>query len=251
MNNETMPYFQDSSARRAPGRPATLRDCGACPMRKHGLFCDLGEANVQALNRQKITNRYARGQVLFYEGNPAKGVFCVRSGKFKVYKNGSDGKETILRIAQAGDVLGYESVLARKDYHATIEVLEEGDVCFVGAEFVHALVGKDATLALTAVRELGAHLSDLEDRFSYLMNQSVRSRFIDLLLKLERRHGRKERDGIFLNVRLTRQELGAMVGATPETVIRLLSEMSREDLVVLDGKKIFLKNVPELAEIRG
>ncbi|HLG20269.1 MAG TPA: Crp/Fnr family transcriptional regulator [Bdellovibrionota bacterium] len=221
---------------------AKPRNCATCPTRIDSVFCSLPQEHLETLNRHKTTNRYRRGQTLFYEGNPATGLFCVGNGKIKLFKNGSDGKEVILRIAKGGDILGYWSVLTDREYAASAEVIEDAEICFVDKSFINHLVHDDPALALNVIRRLGDELAVAEERLSDILNKDVRQRFIRLLLTLQKTHGKKESNGMFLDVRLTRNELGAMVGATPETIIRLLSALHDEGHVHLDGKKIFIKD---------
>jgi CRP/FNR family transcriptional regulator len=68
---------------------------------------------------------YKKAQVLFNEGNLARGVYYIRYGKVKVYKQGSDGKEQIIKIANKGDFLGYKCVLTDSTYTVSAATIEE------------------------------------------------------------------------------------------------------------------------------
>ena len=87
-------------------------NCHSCAGRKKGVFCDLHGEALQDLDDQKNSNMYKKGQNLFLEGNPPFGLYCVHNGKIKITKMGSDGKETIVRLAGAGDLLGHRSLFS-------------------------------------------------------------------------------------------------------------------------------------------
>jgi CRP/FNR family transcriptional regulator, polysaccharide utilization system transcription regulator len=224
------------------------RDCSACPMREQNSFCALSPQMLTELNRVKTPNQYKRGQILFYEGNPATGVFCIRNGKIKLYKNGSDGKETILKIAKGGDILGYAGVLTNQNHDVTAEVLEDAEVCYIDKPFLTRATQSDPALGLKVIQKLGQELVSARGQLTDFLNKDVRHRLIELLLQLQKDHGKTDGKGILINVRLTRQELGSMMCATPETVIRLLSSLEEEGLVELDGKQIYLKNLTMLTD---
>src|SRR3989338_5009082 len=92
-------------------------DCQTCNSRLLGVLCDLNGQGVQECNEHKTANIYKKGQVIFYEGNQAFGLYCVFSGRVKLYKTGTDGRLQIVRIAGAGDLLGYRSLFSDEPYH--------------------------------------------------------------------------------------------------------------------------------------
>src|SRR5688572_9246948 len=57
--------------------------CRDCQSRVVGTFCELDERNLGILDRGKSHHPYKRGQVLFHEGTPALGIYCLRSGRAK------------------------------------------------------------------------------------------------------------------------------------------------------------------------
>ena len=68
----------------------------------------------------------------------------------------------------------------------------------------------------------------------------ARSRLAGLLLDLGRRHGKPTAAGMTCPLSLSRAELGAMIGLTPETTMRLLSEFRGEGIVLTDGRTLTL-----------
>lgn len=216
--------------------------CTSCPSRMDSIFKDLQGDHLKSLDAAKTTNQYKRGQILFYEGNPCKGLFCVAQGQIKLVKNGDNGKETILRIIGPGGILGIRGILGEDTNNATAQVMQDAMVCFVGKHFIHKLISDDSSLALRAINRMGSDLAETEDRLADLTSKPVRKRFSQLLLTLQKTHGKKESQGIQIDLRISRAELASMVGATPETVIRLLSDFKDLGYVHLEGKQIFIKD---------
>lgn len=207
-----------------------------------GIFCDLSPERLEVLNQAKTTNSYARGQKIYYEGNPPKGVFCVASGQVKVFKSGADGKETILRLAGPGDVLGYRSLLSDAEHGSTAEVIQDAMICFIDKHFIVNITKEDPLLAFNIMRRLGSELARTETRLSNMINKGVRERLSELLMVLQQTRGKKVGGGVEIDVRLTRAELASMIGATSETVIRLLSDFRDEGYLLLEGKRIIVKD---------
>lgn len=220
--------------------------CSTCNTRSESIFCHLSDKNLENLDQHKITKHFPRGQSLFQEGSQAPGLYCIRTGKVKLFKTGSQGKEIILGIVKSGDVLGFRSVLMNEPYSRNAEVLEDAQICFIEKDFFTKLIQKSPDLAFDVIREMGQELEATEGRISDFLNTDVRTRFIRLLLMLQKSYGVKDTSGTLLNIRLTRQEMGEMVGAAPETIIRILSDLESEELISMDGKKIKIRNTDGL-----
>ncbi|MFH1262743.1 MAG: Crp/Fnr family transcriptional regulator [Pseudomonadota bacterium] len=217
---------------------ARKRDCISCPSRLESIFDGLNSEHLKDFSAAKITNTYQRGQVMFYEGNQPTGLFCISSGKIKLFKNGTDGNEILLRLVKAGEVIGYRSLLTGENYNATAEVIEDAVVCFVDKTFLNQLIERDPRVALKILKRMGHEMGMSDNRLSDLMNKTVRQRLCHLLLAMGKTYGIKDAEGTLIDVSLTRAELASMVGATPETVIRLLSEFKSSDFVRFRGKRI-------------
>ncbi len=94
------------SGLRAPYGLEIIENCLACPHREDRLFCNLPAAVLQRLAEITSPASYPKGATLFVEGQEPRGVFIICSGGVKLSTSSSDGRTLILRIADAGEVLG-------------------------------------------------------------------------------------------------------------------------------------------------
>jgi len=85
----------------------------------HSLIREFHGSNIHNLN-----SLHRRGTVLFAEGEPARGVYILRSGRAAVSISSSEGRIVILRMAQTGDMLGLNSVLRGFAYDTTVKTVE-------------------------------------------------------------------------------------------------------------------------------
>ena len=86
----------------------------------HSVFDVLDKEQLTELSTHKSCSSYKKGQYVFSEKGLPHGLFCVNSGKIKLSTSGLDGKEQILRLAKAGDVLGYRSLISSERYHCSV-----------------------------------------------------------------------------------------------------------------------------------
>ena len=115
--------FRQTLGSDAMAIPKTVMSCGSCGAKKTNIFCDLAPELAGELNQIKKSHFYKKKQILCYEGNPATGIYCIESGRVKVFKTSPDGKQYINFLATTGDVLGVEGILLHNDYVATAEML--------------------------------------------------------------------------------------------------------------------------------
>jgi CRP-like cAMP-binding protein len=216
-------------------------ECEQCPSQGKGIFCELKAQDLHNVSEHKVENSYKKGQTLFVQGNPPYGMYCISKGNIKVTQIGEDGKESIVRIATAGDVLGHRSIFTDQYYNATATSIEDSHVCFIDKKYILKLVQEQPTVATNIIGQLGRDLGAAENRISSFYQKNVRERLAELLLLLRGSHGEELLDKrIRLNIKLTREEMASIIGTASETLIRFMSELKQEGLIAQEGKTIFI-----------
>lgn len=224
-----------------------LLDCAHCTSRRLGVFCGLAGGCVDELNKGKTTNVYSAKQVVFYEGNAPFGIYCIFSGKVKLYKTGKGGQQQIVRIAQPGDILGYRSVLADEPYHATAEALEDANICFIEKSAFQSVLGKDPAATAKVMKKISKELGEAENRIISIVQKSVKQRLAEVLCLLMRKFEGKKKGDISLS--LSREELAELADTTQETAMRLLSEFKDKKYINVDGRHISILDPPALFKL--
>src|SRR5690348_5418604 len=90
--------------------------CESCPNTGTHAFCNLGQESQAFLESNTVSMEYPRGTVIFREGDVSTAVFVLCSGKVKISATSKEGRTMILRISDAGDVLGLSSAFTDSDY---------------------------------------------------------------------------------------------------------------------------------------
>ena len=223
-------------------------DCEHCHSRGKGIFCELEKVALNDVSHNKVMNNYKKGQTIFFQGNPPFGLYCINSGKIKVSKIGNDGKESIVRIAGPGDVLGHRSLFADENYTATATVMEDSAICFIDKKFIYKALQDEPSIALNLIQKLSREMGSAEERTAAMSQKNVRERLAELFLMLKKTYGIQENNRWRLDIKLTREEIASMVGTANETVIRFISEFKDEGLIEQEGKTIFIVDEERLVE---
>jgi CRP/FNR family transcriptional regulator len=119
---------------------ATQSRCVDCVPRPDRFFCDLPTEALQAFDLIKTMEPYARGSVLFRQGETARGIFLLCEGRARLSVCSESGKRLTLRIAGSGEVLGLSACLSGGPYEVTAELLDNAQVALVKRkELLHFL----------------------------------------------------------------------------------------------------------------
>lgn len=220
--------------------------CENCVSKNEGIFCDLHIPEMDEISQYKINNTYKKGQTLFVQGNHPFGIYCISSGNIKLTKTGLDGKETIVRIAQGGDILGHRSLFTEDNYSATATAMEDTHVCFIDKKFILKIIEKNPSVALNIINKLSRDMGTAEKKISSLHQKNVRERLAELILSLKVTHGVLEEGHWKIDLKLTREEMATMIGTANETLIRFMTEFKDAGIIEQIGKTIYIKNEEEL-----
>lgn len=230
---------------RIPNSQPSCENCISC---KDSLFGSLTRDELADLTANKAFHFYKKGQVIFHEGNYPAGLYCIFSGKVKVFKLGFDGREQIVRLAKPGKLLGYRALLSGDKYYASATALEDTYVCFYPKAYYLQLLQSNFKLATQTINLLSNDLRFAEKMIMNLAQKHVKARVAEALCTLQDYYG-FDADGVTINTVVKREDIGNMAGTTTETTIRVLSEFNKDDVITLTGKKIRINKLTVLQQI--
>ncbi|MDR0793786.1 MAG: Crp/Fnr family transcriptional regulator, partial [Chitinophagaceae bacterium] len=200
-------------------------DTSTCQLCQQGSVSVLGKVGpeyIEAINDQKVVNTYKKGQTIFNEGSYPFGIYCICNGKIKLSHLGDDGKEQIVRLLKGGDIVGHRALLSGDRFAASAVALEETSVCFIPKDLFIKILKNNPKFSYEMMKLLSDELHQAEIKLIHLAQKPVRERLAETLLFIKSVYG-YEKDGITLNVRLSREEIANLVGTATESAIRLLS----------------------------
>jgi CRP/FNR family transcriptional regulator, polysaccharide utilization system transcription regulator len=217
--------------------------CTNCICRKGNVLGGISVNSSPVFTMNTSCMMYKKGDLIFHEGQYADGLHCITQGKVKLYKTGHEGKDQIVRLCKAGDVLGYRAVVSSLPYSASASALENSFICKIPQQVFFDQIEQNPDMALSLIRILSQDLRKAEQRMVVMAQKTVRERLAETLIILRETYG-SELGSNIINVSLSREELASIVGTATETVIRLLADFKKEGWIDTRGRKISL-NQPE------
>ena len=215
--------------------------CQTCPVRKERPFCNLSDKTVATLDAIKFTSVYPKGSLLFVEGEKPRGVFVVCTGKVKLTTSSAEGKTLIVKVAQAGEILGVSAAVTNTPYQISAETAEPAQVNFIKREDFLLLMTQERDAAMHIAHQLSEdyHAAQREIR-SLGLSQTTGEKLARLVLDWCDAEGEQTQKGIRLKVLLTHEEIAQMIGSTRETVTRLLTQLKSRKLIEMKGSTMFV-----------
>jgi CRP/FNR family transcriptional regulator, cyclic AMP receptor protein len=228
-----------------------VESCLTCHLRSRSFFCDLSPDSIEAFNQIKHAAVFPEHAVVFVEGQTPCGIFVLCQGRAKLSTTSRDGKTLIVRIAEAGEVLGLHAVVTGKPYELTVETMQPCQLNFVGREDMVRFLQEHADASLRATQHLARDCSDSYGVVRTIgLSHSVSERFSRFLLDTSA-DGEVSHGKVRVRLAMTHEEISQLVGTSRETITRLLSEFRRNAMAELKGTTLIIHNRPALKHLVG
>lgn len=207
--------------------------------------------SAKLLNELSVNSRirnYKKKQSIYMDGDQPLNVYLVKSGKIRTYMVYQDGREIITGIHTSGDFLGYESVLLNTPYPENAEALDATELHLIPRNEFNTLLFKDHGIAKKFIELLSGNLQEKQEQLLKLAYNSVRKRVADALISLAEKFQGQAAESC--EIKISRDDLAAMVGTANETISRTLADFKDEKLIEKEGSTIRIISVEKLRKIK-
>jgi CRP/FNR family transcriptional regulator len=228
-----------------------IESCLTCHLRAGRLFCDLPADALAALERIRETSVVASHSAIFREGEEARGVYVLCTGKAKLSTNSKDGKTIILKIAEEGEVLGLSATVSAIPYEISAETIEPTRLNFISSRSFMRFLNEHGEACLRVAKLLSnSYQSAYEEIRSLGLSNSVSQRLAKLLLeRAERENAGNSSNHLKLHLPFSHEEISQMIGTSRETVTRLLSDFRNKRLIQMNGATVLISDRRALADM--
>jgi CRP/FNR family transcriptional regulator, cyclic AMP receptor protein len=209
-------------------------------LRKAGLFQGVDVNDVEAISSEFEVMEVSRGQVLFHEGEPGDSLYIVLSGKVKLGRRASDGRENLVAVMGPSDQFGELSLFDPGPRTATAVVVTDGRVARLPKVALQKWVEERPQIAMQLLRVVARRLRRTNTMLADLIFVDVPGRVAKQLLQLAQRFGSVEGGQLRVTHDLTQEELAQLVGASRETVNKALADFAGRGWLRLEGKSVVI-----------
>ncbi|MEW6636010.1 MAG: Crp/Fnr family transcriptional regulator [Actinomycetota bacterium] len=195
---------------------------------------------------------YRPGDEIYREGEYGDALYVLTSGVLKLFRPYSGTKEATLRLLKPWDIFGHLAFEGEARQRAYAEAVTECRVTKVPKVFVERAVRQEPQVAFKIMTLLELRLVQYEELIKCLLPRETEVRLANLLPLLARKFGEREANGmVTISLRLTHQDLAAMVASTRESVTKVLNELRNRGLISIKSGRITIEDPHGLAELSG
>jgi CRP-like cAMP-binding protein len=213
------------------------------------VFEDLPESDLEILMARKSEGVYRKGEIIFREGAYPSGIYYIIEGKVKKYKVDREGREQIIYVANAGELLGYHAILSSDNYPDSAAVLEESSIAFIPREDFLEALDQSTVLNRRLLKTLSHEFAVLANSVTMFAQRSVRERLALQLIIVREKYKVNFEPGMPVEINMSRDDLASLVGTARENVVRMLSEFKADGTIETRGRKIIVLDVNKLIKI--
>jgi CRP/FNR family transcriptional regulator len=226
-----------------------IENCFGCVTREEGLFCQLPHSALPELNNLRQMAFYPRGALLFVEGQPTRGLYLICAGQAKLYVNSAEGQSLTLRIAEPGEVLCLSSLIADEPYPATAETLCPSQVSFLPRLAFLQLMRAHPDVSLRVAKHLSMEISKAWQQTRMLaLAPDTHAKLTQFLFAWAEKHGQVTADGLRITLHMTHEEIARNIGASRESVSRILSDWKQRGVILVSGGTLTIPRPKEFHE---
>ncbi len=200
----------------------------SCP-----LFADLSPAHIERLSGETRYRSISRREILFVEEDPGRSMFVLGSGAIQLYKTAEDGSETVIKIVRPGEPFAEVILFEQRTYPVTAVAIAASELLEIPKDAVRSLLAEEG-FRDDFISTLLRRQKYLAQKLHEMTSLDVEERFFRFLRE---HYG----DRKIITVDISKKDFAAAIGATPETLSRLIMRLEQAGVLEWAGKEIRIK----------
>jgi CRP/FNR family transcriptional regulator, anaerobic regulatory protein len=223
--------------------PASKVTCSGCSLRAICLPAGLRQEELKYVDSRLVTQRrkVSRGEALFSAGDRFDALYVVWTGFFKTCFPAKDGRYQVTGFQMCGELLGFDGIDSGRHQIDAI-ALEDSQVCAIRFEDFESLALEVASLQQQFHRMMSGEIVRSHGLMMQLGSMNSEERMAAFLLDLTQRLQARGFSASSVMLRMSREEIGSLLGLTIETVSRIFSKFNAEGLLSVRSRQLMITN---------
>jgi len=218
-------------------------------LKKSPLFAGLKEEDLRRIRTISTLRQVHKRELLFSDGQDAKGFYVIFSGKVKLYKISPEGKEQILHIVSAPDSFAEAALFHEGNYPAFAEALTDCQLLYIPKREFIQLIEQNPQLSINMIVSLSQYLRRFAALIEELSLKEVSSRIAKYLLDLSIKASKEGKNPKEVELDLSKSQLASKLGTISETLSRTFGKMKARGMIDVERNKILILDRKSLEEI--
>ncbi len=202
------------------------------------LFSGLNKDELNSLALISSFEKYEKGGVLFYEGDPSDKIHILLDGVVKAYKTDMKGNEIVLHYFYPNSLIAEMANFHHIAFPATAEFEIGGSALKINYEVFEREFLKNPTISFGLIKSLSQKVKYLENVITQQLTLGSTSRVAKFLY---------ENGDSYQAVK--RYKIATLLNITPETLSRIFKKLKQLELISDDGKNFCIIDKEGLREL--
>ena len=212
------------------------------------IFADLPSDTISKIEKIGTRKNYQKDDPILLEEDSGNALFVILSGKVKVSRSSTDGREVILTMLGESDFFGEMAILDGLARSANVIAIEESEVFLIQRNEFLKLLHSHPEISIILLQELTARLRNADMKIKALSLKDAEGKVATVLLRLAEYSGTIKNGVVEIDRLPIQQDLANMAGTSRETISRTLHSFAKRGFVELDGNKLRIINYEEFKE---
>ncbi len=209
--------------------------CRNCRFRSDAVAL-LNDPELRVLEKNCSEAIFRSGETVFKENALTSHIVYIKAGLIKVHMRGPKDKDQILKIAQPESYLGISTVFGDRINHYSASAIEDSVICYISSTVFKTFMLDNGRFSYEILMQLCKDELAYFERFVKQTQKQLHGRLADALLYFS--------DTIYqsdeFELSLSRNDLSDLIGASRESVSRVLSKFKEDGIIEIKAKRIKL-----------
>ena len=220
-------------------------------LQKSKMFSGFDDSLLETMLLAGAEKNVSKGEIIFYEKDPATAFYIIGKGKVKIFKSSPEGKEQILMIASDGDSFAEAALFSGGVFPASAEAMTDGKLLVIHRDKFMGIIERNPAIALNLIARLSELLHKLNRLVEELSLTDINTRLAHYFINIIEEKNKAENKPIKITLDEKKTVLASLLGTIPETLSRSFKKLSKENIIAVDGAEVTIIDLDKLYRLAG
>lgn len=220
------------------------KNCMDCGFRSP-MFDHLSKAELQLVNDNRFEIKFNKGEIIRKQGTFLSHVISLNSGLAKLYIEGPNNKNLILRIIKPTRFIGGPGMYYDQRHHYTVAALVDLSACFIDIKIFKEIIHSNPGFSAEFMKEFSINMLSTYDRLINITQKQIPGRMADALLYFS--------DEIYksnqISSVISKQDFADLTSMSKDSAVKILREFKEDGIILNHTDHIEITNKEALLKI--
>lgn len=220
------------------------RSCVDCGLRSP-MFDHLSRKELQLINEHRFEIKFNKGEIIRKQGTFLSHVISLNSGLAKLYIEGLNSKNLILRIIKPTKFIGGPGMYYDQRHHYSVAALVDSSACFIDVKIFKEIIHSNPSFAAEFMKEFSINMLSTYDRLINITQKQIPGRMADALLYFS--------DDIYnsdkISSIISKQDLADLTSMSKDSAVKILRSFKDEGIISIQYNHIEIMDKEALIKI--